>query len=94
MIVCRKCEAEKPEGVTVVRWLAEHIKVCPAQSAEDQDLVSKMEKAKVLIESVEAALKAGTEHWNKAGKKLETVEDILRCLQDEGGISFKPKDLS
>ena len=94
MIVCRKCEAEKPEGVTVIRWLVEHVKVCPARTLEDEDLITKMEKAKALLASVEAALAAGTEHYDKAGRKLETVEAVLRCLQDEGAVSLKPRSLS
>jgi hypothetical protein len=48
------------------------------------------EKALVLLRGIRTALASGTEHFNRSGKKLETVEEVLQCLLDEGGVFLKP----
>ena len=46
-------------------------------------------EAVLLIDTIEKALENGTRHYNRAGEELKTVEDILRCLKDEGELSFE-----
>jgi hypothetical protein len=46
-----------------------------------------MEKAKALISAVKNALAAGTQHYDRSGQLLETPEQVLRCLQEEGSVT-------
>ena len=42
-----------------------------------------MQKAFALVEGISKALASGTVHTDKAGKRLKTVHEVLRCLRDE-----------
>lgn len=49
------------------------------------------EKAQLLVAEVVAALAKGTKHYNKAGKLLETPQEVLETLVIEGRIAFEPE---
>lgn len=49
-----------------------------------------VDNAVLLITEVREALAAGTKHFNKAGKLLETEIDIITCMKEEGGVTFEP----
>lgn len=46
------------------------------------------EHAKLLIAEIEAALAAGTKHYNQAGDLLTTPRLIIECLLTEGAVTF------
>jgi hypothetical protein len=50
------------------------------------------QNAELLISSVRAALAAGTQHFDKAGKKLMTVKEVIVCLRDEGMVMLRMPD--
>ncbi len=47
-------------------------------------------QAVLMINAVRNELSAGTRHYNKAGKLLETEREILECMLEEGGVVFEP----
>jgi hypothetical protein len=51
-----------------------------------------LEKAKLLIESISAALRNGIKHYSRSGEQLMTTKDVLKCLRDEGGFVIGPSD--
>jgi len=51
-----------------------------------------LEKAKILIKAISDALMVGTLHYRKSdGKQLDTLEEILQTLLDEGSVGFKQR---
>jgi hypothetical protein len=46
----------------------------------------------VLVESIDAELKLGTKHYNKKGKLLKTIDEIVECLKTDGveGMIIEP----
>lgn len=50
-----------------------------------------METAILIIAEVKRALAAGTKHYSKDGKLLETELEILTCLLEEGGVTYEMK---
>jgi len=49
------------------------------------------DKARLLIQETKNALARGTKHYNREGKLLTTVKEILECLVKEGEVFFEPK---
>jgi hypothetical protein len=49
------------------------------------------DSAKLLIDSVTKALKRGVEHYDKRGRRLWTVRDVLSALQRDGEIELCEK---
>ena len=50
------------------------------------------EEAQILIKATQEELRLGTLHYNRAGRLLTTVEEVLRCLVDEGGVTVEPTE--
>jgi hypothetical protein len=50
------------------------------------------EQALLMIQAVRSELLAGTRHYNKDGKLLETEREILQCMVDEGGVVLEPTE--
>jgi hypothetical protein len=48
-----------------------------------------MQKAFALVEAISRALANGIVHTNKAGERLTTVHEVLRCIRDEGEVTLE-----
>lgn len=48
-------------------------------------------RTELIIKAVKGELALGTLHYNKAGKLLETLPEIVLCLHEEGGITVVPR---
>jgi hypothetical protein len=54
---------------------------------------SAMENAELMIETFTKGLADGVKHFDKNGKELKTVREILETLQAEGNVAIEfPKD--
>ncbi len=47
---------------------------------------SDLDKAKLFIDSISAALAKGIKHYSRSGTRLMTAKEVLQCLCDEGGF--------
>lgn len=47
-----------------------------------------LQKAFALVECISRALHEGVVHENTAGQELKTVQEVLRCLRDEGRVTL------
>ena len=45
-----------------------------------------LQKAFALVECISRALHEGVVHENTAGQELKTVQEVLRCIRDEGYV--------
>jgi hypothetical protein len=48
------------------------------------------EKDNILFHAITNELARGTKHYNRAGKELKSVKEVLMTLRDEGEIIFEP----
>ena len=69
----------------------EPVKVDPDFTMADLAMAG-VEKAEILIESVQAALDGGVRHFDKSGRELTSAKEVLQCLKDEGEVQLLQED--
>jgi len=58
----------------------------------DDKNIEVMDNALLIIAEVDRALNNGTKHYRKSDNKLlQTKQEIIRALADEGELIFEPK---
>jgi len=51
---------------------------------------SSARKAAILIADIEAALARGTRHYDKKGRQLKTVAEVVKALLEDRGVLLGP----